>query len=112
MTGTVSMQNPPHKSKRRRSAADDDQAVRGAARSIVRHPDLWFPDGNIIVVSEEGMSFKAHSGVLERHSVVLKEILALNHEEDVGEQCKLIRLSDKGEDLALLFSIMYGAGQK
>ena len=39
-----------------------------------RHPELWYRDGNVIIAAN-GMSFKLHAGILEKHSTVFRELL-------------------------------------
>ncbi|GJE99526.1 hypothetical protein PsYK624_157920 [Phanerochaete sordida] len=74
---------------------------------------LWLRDGNVILVAET-LAFKVHASVLERHSVVFGELLA---EEDPArghtethDNCRVLRTSDWGPELAQLLHIMYDGG--
>ncbi|GJF00091.1 hypothetical protein PsYK624_163700 [Phanerochaete sordida] len=78
-----------------------------------RHPDLWYRDGNVIVAAD-GMSFKVHAGILEKHSTVFRELLddTRPREQPLGvfEGCSVLRVDDHGEDLAEVLQVLYDGG--
>lgn len=98
--------------KRRRAPNRDE--VKEAENMMAPHPDIWFQDGNIVLLTG-GTGFKVHKGVLERHSEVFRNMFEKPSPSDpkvkVGG-CAAVHVSDTPEDVALLLSIMYGNGQK
>ena len=69
---------PSHGGKRLRT--DDDPGFEDnlETQPVIQrqHPDLWFPDGNIILVAE-GTGFKVYKGILASHSEVFRDMFAL-----------------------------------
>lgn len=79
-----------------------------------RSEDLWFKEGNIILVAHD-LSFKVHSGILCRHSEVFSELLtdsAMSTLPERVEGCPILRVEDKGSDLEELLAVMYDGGKR
>ncbi|KAF8876703.1 hypothetical protein CPB84DRAFT_1795692 [Gymnopilus junonius] len=77
----------------------------------IRHPDLWFGDGNIVLVAGE-IYFKVHQGLLCRHSTPLQEgINALEATEDAKlysiEGKPVLILNDQPKDLCHFLLALY-----
>ncbi|EKM61831.1 uncharacterized protein PHACADRAFT_180864 [Phanerochaete carnosa HHB-10118-sp] len=78
-----------------------------------RYEELWFEDGNVIVVSHD-VTFKLHAGVLKRHSSVFRDLLNEKKatQAEIYEGCQVLRLTDRVGELAELFFIMYDGGSR
>lgn len=78
-----------------------------------RHEYLWWRDGNVIVAAD-GMSFKLHASILERHSSVFRELLdsaqPRENSPETFERCTVLRVEDKGALLAELLQVLYDGG--
>ena len=80
-------------------------------RLTLRHESLWFKDGSIIIAAV-GLSFKVHSGILERHSSVFKDLLnnpsqVVRTRGDTSEGCPVLHVKDVGKELARLLETFY-----
>ena len=76
--------------------------------TVTHHPDLWFEDGNIILVAGE-TGFCVHRGVLARKATVFDDMLNASSPAD-DEMVGIIpsvKLSDTPEDIALLLDTIY-----
>ncbi|GJF00082.1 hypothetical protein PsYK624_163610 [Phanerochaete sordida] len=77
-----------------------------------KHPELWWRDGNTVIAAD-GLSFKVHAGILEKHSSVFCELLEELQgveQPEMFEGCRVLRVDDKGEHLAALLQILYDGG--
>lgn len=70
--------------------------------------DIWFPDGNIILIAEQVM-FKVHRGQLERHSDVFQDMFSLPQPPDTGlyDGCRILELHDSAQDVHHLLRALY-----
>ncbi|KAJ3985974.1 hypothetical protein F5890DRAFT_1408273 [Lentinula detonsa] len=85
-----------------------------------RHPDLWFDDGSVICRAEF-ILFRIHISQLCRHSSFFRDMFSIgDHSHSVlgssihskggpndFENCPLIELHDKAEDVGNLFAALY-----
>ncbi|KAI0688688.1 hypothetical protein C8T65DRAFT_589286, partial [Cerioporus squamosus] len=78
-----------------------------------RDADLWFPDGNIVVIAEN-TSFRVHKGVLARHSIVFHNMFDVPQPTDPDpaaadliEGCPVVRVSDPAHDFKHLLHMLY-----
>lgn len=85
----------------------------------MRHPDLWFSDGSVVLKSDNIM-FRVHMSVLSRHSVFFRDMFTLpqpipaasssnsNHSQDeTVEGCPVVLLQDSADDLTSLLVALY-----
>lgn len=72
------------------------------------HSELWYEDGNVILITEN-VAFRVHRSILSRRSQVFKDLFAFPQPESIDtlEDCPLIHLSDGAEDLAHLLEAIY-----
>lgn len=71
--------------------------------------DVWFPDGNIILVAG-GAAFKVHKGQLERHSEVFQDLFSVPQPQDqvLFDGCPWVELlHDSASDLLHLLRALY-----
>lgn len=73
--------------------------------------ELWFDDGNIILVAED-TPFKVHRGQLSQRSQVFRDILLIPQPRvpdgsDVMDGVPLIHVSDTWKDLSYVLSALY-----
>jgi DNA-directed RNA polymerase subunit L len=78
----------------------------------LKRGDPWFPDGNLILASEDHTAFKVHRGILARHSEIFQGMFDIPHpellsESEVYEGCPIITMYDKGIELANLVKALY-----
>ncbi|GJE99746.1 hypothetical protein PsYK624_160170 [Phanerochaete sordida] len=78
-----------------------------------RHEELWFEDGNVIVIAHD-LAFKLHAGVLKRHSSVFRAALDEKQagQQEVFEGCRVLRVTDKTDDLVELLYVLYDGGSR
>ncbi|KAI0785976.1 hypothetical protein C8Q75DRAFT_808767 [Abortiporus biennis] len=83
-------------------------------RKIDRHPDLWFPDGTVVIVADN-TGFCVYAGILSRYSIMLKSMVSgFGEGLDEPEMPRYegrpkLRLYDTPEDLALFLKVMHDA---
>ena len=81
-----------------------------------RDAEVWFEDGNVIVVADD-TAFKVHRGVLSLHSEVFRDMFALATPDFSGYSpvvttCPVVHLSDTANEIETLLGIMYSQGNK
>jgi hypothetical protein len=78
--------------------------------------DLWFEDGNIILLANpedsdiDALAFKVHRGVLARHSEVFRSMFEGSHppsNDEKVENCPVIRMHDIPLELSNLLKVLY-----
>ncbi|GJF00083.1 hypothetical protein PsYK624_163620 [Phanerochaete sordida] len=80
------------------------------------HPELWWSDGNVVVAAVD-LSFRVHASILRRHSSIFAELLdkapdAVGEVHEAFDECQILRVQDKGADLAEMFSVLYDGGSR
>lgn len=77
---------------------------------LTRHPDLWFSDGNIVLVAGD-FYFNVHRGLLCRHSTVLEEAINDVDAEDrhscLIEGNTVLGLDEQPKDLCRFLMALY-----
>lgn len=101
-------------SKRTRLSADDEadsqaHPANSSCTSSVklrRHPELWFDDGNIVLVACE-TAFRIYRGLLARQSTVFADMFAVSSSshEETFDDCPVVHLSDSLHDLEHLLRV-------
>ncbi|EDR12104.1 uncharacterized protein LACBIDRAFT_311092 [Laccaria bicolor S238N-H82] len=73
--------------------------------------DLWYDDGNIVLQAESSL-FRVSLGVLAARSPVFDDIRKLprSQDQEMYDDCPLIVLPDKAEDLANFLRAVYNSG--
>ena len=85
-------------------------SVLAPSNSPTRHPDLWFDDGNVVLMTDaESMGFKVHRSILSRQSLVFHDMFEIPQPEDEEdwEGCPIIRVYDNATDLAIFIEVLY-----
>lgn len=84
--------------------------------SVLRHPDLWFSDGSVVLRAED-MLFRVHISQLVRRSLFFRDLFSLPQpaKDAVGldgtfDGCPLLVLHDSAEDLSNLLKALYDGG--
>jgi hypothetical protein len=98
------------------STSTDTQEASNEDEGILRHPDLWFSDGSV-VLRAEGTLFRVHISQLVRRSLFFRDLLSLPQpaKDAVGldntfDGCPLLLLHDSAEDLSNLLKALYDGG--
>ncbi|KAI1786600.1 hypothetical protein LXA43DRAFT_897702 [Ganoderma leucocontextum] len=82
---------------------------------IQRDSDIWFEDGNVIVIAQN-TAFRFHKGVLSHHSQVFRDLFLVPQPSisragssiDVLDGCPVVRVSDTSYDFRELLRAIYG----
>lgn len=71
--------------------------------------DLWFDDGNVILVAGES-GFRVHRSVLSRNSTVFCQLLDLPHPSSSAlmDGCPVINLPESAHHIGGLLRALYG----
>ncbi|KAI1788492.1 hypothetical protein LXA43DRAFT_640779 [Ganoderma leucocontextum] len=79
------------------------------ANTVKRDPDLWFEDGNIILLSRD-TAFRVYRGLLTRHSVIFRDLFAVAQpsNSETMESCPVVHISDPPDDLRHLLRALCG----
>ncbi|KAI0342995.1 hypothetical protein BDW22DRAFT_1356551 [Trametopsis cervina] len=98
----------------RPSAATGDEHVKDAPH-YVRHSDLWFVDGSVVLQAEQ-TRFRVHMSVLSRRSLFFHDMFSLpqppsqpstSSDTSTVDGCPLVILHDSAHDLANLLIAFY-----
>lgn len=73
-----------------------------------RHKDIWFNDGNIVIVTD-AMLFCAHRSILSRHSTVFSDMFSIPQPptQDLVHGRPYVQLYDDSKDVAVMLSALY-----
>lgn len=98
------------------AAAQVDKTESDDDRSILRHPDLWFSDGSVVLRAESTL-FRVHISQLARRSLFFRDLFSLPQpaKDTIGldgtfDDCPLLVLHDSAEDLSNLLKALYDGG--
>lgn len=103
----------------KRPRADGDAEPTPTCQYTVE-PDLWFEDGNIILVSAQPnpTGFRVHRSLLARNSEFFRDMFQLARPEDdvgglessTGLQCTVLPLMDSAPDIQTFLNMIYTVG--
>jgi len=107
----MTSETPPSNHPRKRPRSDSDRSEVIPART--KDDELWFEDGNIVIVAQRVM-FKVHMGVLSKHSEVFRDMFKIpqppSGEQEQFDGCSLVDLSDGVDDVRAILSALYDGG--
>ncbi|KAI1781887.1 hypothetical protein LXA43DRAFT_907382 [Ganoderma leucocontextum] len=83
--------------------------------SIQRDPEIWFEDGNIVIIAQN-TAFRFHKSVLSLHSPVFRDLFLVPQPSLAGGEeavetldgCPVVRVSDTSYDFRELLRAIYG----
>ncbi|KAF8988097.1 hypothetical protein BDZ89DRAFT_899384, partial [Hymenopellis radicata] len=67
---------------------------------------LWFPDGSIVLISEEKTGFRVHLSVLAKHCQYFRDMVENAHPTE-GASVQVLHLSDSSEDISHFLRFFY-----
>ncbi|KAI1795288.1 hypothetical protein LXA43DRAFT_882184, partial [Ganoderma leucocontextum] len=70
-----------------------------------RHPEIWFDDGNIVLVAHK-TAFRIYGGLLAGQSTVFSDMFASSSPDETFEGCPVVHLSDSPPDLVHLLRVL------
>ena len=80
---------------------------------INRDSEVWFEDGNIVVVAQN-TAFRFHKSVVSLHSSVFRDLFSIPQPSLMGEEvdetfdgCPVVRVSDTSYDFRELIRAIY-----
>lgn len=89
----------------------------GMQQTLQPHPELWFEDGNVVLIAES-TSFRVHKSILSRTSDFFKDMFSLpqpplaevdDDKNDLTSPCPTIPTSETAEDLMYFLDAMYNS---
>ncbi|KAH9890667.1 hypothetical protein C8Q73DRAFT_667497 [Cubamyces lactineus] len=77
--------------------------------TVKRDPDLWFEDGNIVLLCRD-TAFRVYRGLLTRHSVIFRDLFSMAQPSasETMESCPVVHISDPPDDLRHLLRVLCG----
>ncbi|KAI0783906.1 hypothetical protein BC629DRAFT_1518042 [Irpex lacteus] len=86
-----------------------------ALENFVKYADLWFEDGNVVLVAEES-GYRVHRSLLARHSDVFRDMFSMPQppptEEGTYEGCPTVMLvGDRAKEVTMILTILYDGGR-
>ncbi|KAI0831751.1 hypothetical protein BC628DRAFT_1349625 [Trametes gibbosa] len=77
--------------------------------TVKREAELWFEDGNIVLLCRDA-AFRVYRGLLTRHSVIFRDLLAMAQPStsETMESCPVVHISDAPDDLRYLLRVLCG----
>ena len=74
----------------------------------MKHHNLWFDDGNIVLIAEN-VAFKAHRSILSRQSAVFNDMFSIPQPDvtELFDNCPVVYLQDAASDLAIFIEVLY-----
>lgn len=99
------------------SPSTKDIAISSSSQEpLLKHVDLWFSDGSVVLQAESTL-FCVHKSQLARRSVVFSDMFTLpqpvvstshaTFADESYESCPVVRLHDSAEDVANLLLALY-----
>jgi len=75
---------------------------------LKRHEDLWFDDGNIVIIAEN-IGFRVYRGILSKKSELFKDLFTLPQPEgsEAIDGCPVVRLQDSAADWGRFLSALF-----
>ena len=68
---------------------------------FAKHPDLWFDDGNVVLVAEN-TAFRLYRGLLTRQSEIFRDMFLMPQSEAIAtetyEGCPVVRMTGDGAE--------------
>ena len=91
------------------SSLPSELATVSLSGTVKRDPELWFEDGNIILLCRE-TAFRVYRGLLTRHSVIFRDLFAMAQPStaETMESCPVVHISDPPDDLRYLLRALCG----
>ncbi|CDO74887.1 hypothetical protein BN946_scf185004.g37, partial [Trametes cinnabarina] len=86
-----------------------DLATVSLSGTVKRDHDLWFEDGNIVLLCRD-TAFRVYRGLLTRHSVIFRDLFSIAQPStsETMESCPVVHISDPPDDLRHLLRVMCG----
>ncbi|TFY73273.1 hypothetical protein EWM64_g10739 [Hericium alpestre] len=69
-----------------------------------KHPDLWLPDGNVVLVCQD-IGYRVNESVLRLHSPVFNDLFLVASKDAEGS--KILFMNDDAEDMYHFLKAMY-----
>ena len=101
------------RTNRETSLSPDFIAVGHGPDGHLQHSQLWFDDGNILIISRN-VWFKLHRGILSKFSSVFRDMFELA-DPRAGhntQDCPTVEVTDSPAHLHLFFTLLYDGGRQ
>lgn len=96
----------------KRARIDDRDCIDNAPASadIQRDEDVWFLDGNIVLIAKKTVAFRAYKGVLSLRSETFRDMFSLPNitaaTTETFDGCPAFDVDDSPEDIRRLFLVI------
>ncbi|KAH8101968.1 hypothetical protein BXZ70DRAFT_87724 [Cristinia sonorae] len=74
--------------------------------SLTRSEDVWFHDGNLVLVAGS-VAFKVYKGIITQYSSVFDETFSRALPKGAMDDCPIVHLSDTSSDLSILLMAIF-----
>ena len=97
----------------RSESMSNSQAIPLQSEQLKRHEELWFDDGNLVLVARD-TAFRIYRGLIASQSTVFSDMLVSScaSADETFEGCPTVQLSDSPEDLAHFLRVLLPGSQK
>lgn len=86
-----------------------------ALNGVTKHPNLWFDDGNVVLIAES-TGFCVYRGVLARQSEVFQDTFQMPLPTafgDVEMNIPIVYLhDDSAEEIAIMLRVLFTSGHR
>ncbi|KZT03492.1 uncharacterized protein LAESUDRAFT_683666 [Laetiporus sulphureus 93-53] len=80
-----------------------------AVEDIKRDQEFWYPDGNIIVITDDQIAFRIYRGMLAEHSEVFRGMFTVPQPQSSErmDDCPIVHVSDASNDFRRILRFVF-----
>ena len=79
--------------------------------SVQQDKDVWYSDGNIVIIAANRVAFRVHKGILAQRSEVFNDMFSLLHADTAitktFDRCPVIEVDDAPKDIRRFLLVIY-----
>ena len=80
-----------------------------ASAIVVKDEDVWFDDGNIVIITNGTTAFRVYKGLLAHVSPVFSDLFSIPQEtgtKDTMDGCPVVRVTDHVDSFRILLRLV------